>query len=92
LAAGLPVVASRLGAVPEIVDEQCGVLVEPGTAGAVRDALVALLDPGRRRSMSERALARARAFGDLRHSMSALAAALATAMTPSTEAFDPVRP
>jgi glycosyltransferase involved in cell wall biosynthesis len=37
MAAGLPVVASRVGALPELVDES--VLVEPGDAGALAEAI-----------------------------------------------------
>ncbi|MGJ9404358.1 glycosyltransferase [Arthrobacter sp. KK5.5] len=50
LAAGLPVVASRVGQVPGIVrDGRTGVLVEPSDAGALAHALDALAaDPGRR--------------------------------------------
>jgi glycosyltransferase involved in cell wall biosynthesis len=46
LACGTPVVASRAGALPEVVgtDGDCAVLVEPGDAEALGDALGALLD------------------------------------------------
>lgn len=91
LAAGLPVVASTLGAVPEIVDERCGVLVPPGAADAVRDALAGLMDPDRRRAMGVQAVARARAFGDLGRSMSALAAALDGAVSESGKASGSIR-
>jgi glycosyltransferase involved in cell wall biosynthesis len=37
MAAGLPVVASRVGALPELVDEAC--LVDPGDAGAFAEAV-----------------------------------------------------
>ena len=43
LAAGLPVVATRLGAAPEIVDDTCGVLVEPAQPAALAEALARLL-------------------------------------------------
>jgi glycosyltransferase involved in cell wall biosynthesis len=45
----LPVIGSRLGATPEIVDESCGVLVEPGSAGLLARALADLLDHRERR-------------------------------------------
>jgi glycosyltransferase involved in cell wall biosynthesis len=53
MAAGLPVVASRVGGVPELVaDERTGILVEPGDADALAAALVRLVgDPGLRREL-----------------------------------------
>jgi glycosyltransferase involved in cell wall biosynthesis len=45
-ALGIPVVASNLGALPELVeDERNGLLVEPGSPGALRAALARLADP-----------------------------------------------
>jgi glycosyltransferase involved in cell wall biosynthesis len=41
-AAGLPVIASRIGAIPEIVDESAGLLVEPGSVTGLRDAMMTL--------------------------------------------------
>lgn len=44
MAAGLPVVASRVGGVPELVEEACcGVLTEPGSAQALAGAMDGLL-------------------------------------------------
>jgi glycosyltransferase involved in cell wall biosynthesis len=61
--AGLPVVATRVSAVPEIVaDRETGLLVEAGDATAVAAALSELLDdPARRRSLGQAGVARARA-------------------------------
>ena len=61
--AGLPVVATRVSAVPEIVaDGQTGVLVEVGDSAAVAAALTGLLnDPTRRDALGKAGLARARA-------------------------------
>jgi glycosyltransferase involved in cell wall biosynthesis len=61
--AGLPVVATRVSAVPEIVaDGQTGVLVEVGDSAAVAAALTDLLDdPARRDALGNAGLARARA-------------------------------
>jgi len=61
--AGLPVVATRVSAVPEIVaDRETGLLVEVGDAAAVAAALTDLLaDPARRRSLGQAGVARARA-------------------------------
>lgn len=44
MAAGLPVVASRVGGVPEMIEDgESGLLVAPGDAGALADAVVDLL-------------------------------------------------
>lgn len=60
--AGKPVVASRVGAVPEIVaDGETGLLVPADDERALADALLALLDdPTRARAMGAAGLARAR--------------------------------
>jgi glycosyltransferase involved in cell wall biosynthesis len=43
MAAGKPVVATRVGGVPEVVlDGECGVLVDPGSSAALADALFAV--------------------------------------------------
>ena len=61
--AGLPVVATRVSAIPEIVvDGETGLLAEPGDTAAVAGALDALLsDPARRESLGEAGRRRARA-------------------------------
>jgi glycosyltransferase involved in cell wall biosynthesis len=48
LAAGVPVVASRTGGVPEILPESAGILVPPGDVKALQSALADVLE-GRRR-------------------------------------------
>ncbi|MGH7413304.1 MAG: glycogen synthase [Candidatus Rokuibacteriota bacterium] len=55
MACGTPVVASRVGGIPEVVvDGETGWLVEPGDAAALGQALrQALADPGRARRMGE---------------------------------------
>jgi glycosyltransferase involved in cell wall biosynthesis len=64
MAAGKPVVASRVGGVPEAVDDGItGVLVEPGDDVALAAALSALIaDPVRRRQLGEAGRARSGRF------------------------------
>jgi len=78
LAAGLPVVSTMLGAIPEIVDDTCGVLVAPRAPEEVASALSQLLgDPDRRQRLAHGARARAAALGDVTRRIDALADALA---------------
>jgi glycosyltransferase involved in cell wall biosynthesis len=64
MAAGTPVVASRVGGVPEAVaEDETGLLVPPADAEALAGALATLIgDPARRRRMGEAARLRAEAF------------------------------
>jgi glycosyltransferase involved in cell wall biosynthesis len=64
MAAGLPVVASAIGAVPELLDD-AGILVAPGSVEQVEAALRRLDDPSLRRQLGERALTRARECYDV---------------------------
>jgi glycosyltransferase involved in cell wall biosynthesis len=59
MAAGLPVVASRVGAIEEMVGDG-GELVEPGDIDGVETALRRLADPRRRAELADRATARVR--------------------------------
>ena len=63
MAAGVPVVASRVAGIPElVVDGESGILVEPGSADALAGALDGLLgDPARAAAIGEAGRARARA-------------------------------
>ncbi len=61
MAAGLPVVASDVGGIPEIVEAETGRLVPPGDAAGLAGSIVALLQaPQSLRDMGERARYRAR--------------------------------
>jgi len=61
MAAGTPPVATRVGGLPDVIDDgDNGVLVEPGDVAGLAEAVSALLaDPGRRTRMAERARQRA---------------------------------
>ena len=84
LAAGLPVVATRLGALPEIVDESCGILVAPQSPADVASALSTLLDDAPRRArLAQGARARATALGDVARRTEELADALERAVSPA---------
>jgi glycosyltransferase involved in cell wall biosynthesis len=68
MAVGLPVVASRVGGVPElVVDGETGLLVPPGDPAAMADALGRLLaDAGLRRRLGAAGRARAQRCFDVR--------------------------
>ena len=63
LCAGVPIVASRVDGIPEVITEGCGVLVPPGDAGALAEQLLRLyrLEELRRR-LSERGVERAKEY------------------------------
>jgi glycosyltransferase involved in cell wall biosynthesis len=69
LAAGLPVVATRVGGNPEIVSsEALGLLVPPGHADALADGLATILgDPARLAAMARAARRHAEERLDLRY-------------------------
>lgn len=68
MACGLPIIASAVGAIPDLVrDRVTGYLVAPKSPAALREAVLALAaSPERRRAMGEQALARARRDHDAR--------------------------
>ncbi|MDD5368281.1 MAG: glycosyltransferase family 4 protein [Anaerolineaceae bacterium] len=50
MAAGIPVIATRVGAAEEILQDGCsGILIEPGSASAIRQALLCLLQEPKER-------------------------------------------
>ena len=60
MAVGRPVIATRVGSLPEVVTDEVGVLVRPGSARALADSIVRLArDEGLRRRLGERAAERA---------------------------------
>jgi glycosyltransferase involved in cell wall biosynthesis len=61
MAHGLPVIASNVGGIPDVLDADSGVLVPPGDARALAEALVRLArDAGLRARMGKAARARYR--------------------------------
>jgi len=79
---GVPVVATRTGAVPELVeDDATGLLVAPGDAGALAQALARVAtDPALARMLGAAGAARARADFDLRRNALRLHDLLRTAI------------
>jgi glycosyltransferase involved in cell wall biosynthesis len=61
MACGLPVVATRVGGLPEIVDQAVGALVEPGDADALALGIVEVLERPDREEAGARARARVEA-------------------------------
>jgi len=64
MAAGVPVVASRVGGLPEVVaDGETGILVSPADSGELREALERLIgDPALRHRLGAAGAERAKAF------------------------------
>ncbi len=82
LQAGLPVITSGMGGPLEIVDETCGIFVEPGDVGAVADALVKLMDDRLlRQKLSQGGPSRANSLAEPARQMRILCDALRDAAT-----------
>ncbi|HST24910.1 MAG TPA: glycosyltransferase [Gaiellaceae bacterium] len=75
LACGTPVIASRVGGIPEQLTDETGLLVEPGDPAALAAAIESLLaDPARRASMGAAGAADARAHFSLDRQVAAYTA------------------
>lgn len=67
LRAGVPIVASRVGGIPEVVTEDCGVLVSPDDADALAEELARLYQSeSLRQQLSESGIVRAKQFSPAR--------------------------
>jgi glycosyltransferase involved in cell wall biosynthesis len=66
MAAGLPVITTRVGGIPELIEDGVeGFLIAPGDVEALADRITRLIrDPSERRRMSERGQAKARNFDE----------------------------
>ena len=60
---GVPIVASRVGGIPEIITEECGILIPPGDAKALAEQLVRLYRSEElRKRLSEKGLEKAEEY------------------------------
>ena len=65
MAFGLPVLATRVGGIPDLVGPESGVLVAPGDVAGLANAIIGFADdPTRRRSMAGSARRRAMSVAD----------------------------
>jgi glycosyltransferase involved in cell wall biosynthesis len=84
--AGLPLISTAIGATTEIIDESCGVLVEPDDVQALGGALRQLVEePGERSRLGSAGPARARALCDPSRQIKRLAEALSSIAGPERE-------
>jgi MMP alpha-(1->4)-mannosyltransferase len=89
LACGVPVVATRVGSIAEMVGPRSGLLVAPGDIRGLREALHTIVeDPARRSAMGAAARDRAeRAFDARRNTASMLERLVAVAASARADAF-----
>jgi glycosyltransferase involved in cell wall biosynthesis len=82
MATELPVISTRITGIPELVDEQAGILVEPGSVPQLADALERVLGSSRevRGAMGEHGRATVRDRFDRRETARALARVFETVM------------
>ncbi|HEX4505947.1 MAG TPA: glycosyltransferase family 4 protein [Alphaproteobacteria bacterium] len=74
---GMPVIAARVGAIPEVVPDSAGILVPPDDPGALADALQRLIeDRTLRRRYSDGARLAAQSFAEWRGTAARIASAL----------------
>lgn len=65
MAAGLPIISTTVGGIPECVDDSCGILVEPARPGLLADTVMTLLaDKALRHNMGRQARVKAAADYD----------------------------
>jgi glycogen(starch) synthase len=90
MAAGLPVVATKVGAVPEMIrDGETGRLVEIGDAGGLARSIIELAtDPSLRQRMGAHAAARVAASFDFSVVERRLAQEYASVVRADTPVFD----
>jgi glycosyltransferase involved in cell wall biosynthesis len=86
LGAGLPLISTAIGAATEIIDDSCGVLVEPGDIQALAGALRRLIEErGERTRLGAAGPDRARALCDPSRQLKRFAATLTRIARPERE-------